>query len=157
MEKLKRLKEQYEKLEKKYKLPSFQELNEEFEIEKIAEKETELLLRNIRRCILEKLVAVSRFFELMLNPTEANLMILSMLKDIDHETKKNMEKLYKEISLIEITSLEMDLDYNEKNEAKFISDVSKSWKKLKSELKNISSHLGVNWHVKEKISDGYFG
>jgi hypothetical protein len=157
MEKLKRLKEDYEKLAKQYKLPSFKELNEEFEIEKIADKETEVLLRHIRRCILEKIVAVSRFFELMLNPTEANILLLSMLKEIDAETKKRMEKLYRELSYIEISAVELDLDYSEKAEAKFIADVSRDWKKLKASLKDISKKLETKLNVKDKLSDAYFG
>lgn len=156
MEKLERLKENYGKLMKQYKLPSFKELNEEFEIEKIADKETELLLRQIRRCMLEKISAVSRFFELMLNPTEANLMVLSLLKDISADTKKRMEKVYRELSYIELTAVELDLDYSEKNEAKFISDVSKDWKTLKAALKEISKQLDTKLYVKDK-SGSYFG
>jgi len=156
MEKLKKLKEDYEKLAKQYKLPSFKELNEEFEIEKVAEKETELMLRNIRRCMLEKIAAVSRFFELMLNPTEANLLILSLLKDLNLETKKKMEKIYRELSYIELAAVELDLDYSEKSEAKFILDVSKEWKKLKESLKDVSKQLDTKIHVKEK-AEGYFG
>ena len=157
MEKLKKLKENYIVLATKYKLPSFRELNEEFEIEKIAEKETELLLRHVRRCILEKIAAISRFFELILNPTEANLLILSLLKDVNAETKKKIEKIYKEVSLIEIASIDLDLDYNEKEEAKFISSVSKDWKKLKTGLKEVSKQLGASWHFKDVVSEGYFG
>jgi hypothetical protein len=157
MEKLRRLKENYEILMKQYRLPGFKELNEEFEIEKVAEKETELLLRNVRRCMLEKITAVSRFFELMLNPTEANLMILSLLKDTSPETKKKMEKIYRELSYIELAAVELDLDYNEKNEARFISDVSKDWRNLKDALKEISKQLDSRLHVKDKLSEGYFG
>jgi len=156
MEKLKILKENYATLAKKYKLPSFQELNEEFEIEKIAEKETEVLLRHVRRCMLEKMSSVSRFFELILNPTEANLLILSLLKDVSPETKKKIENLYKEVSLIEIASIDLDLDYNEKNEAKFIAEASKDWKKLKANLKVVSNQLGKSWHLKERTAE-YFG
>ena len=156
MEKLKRLKEQYENLAKKYRLPGFRELNEEFEIEKLADKETELLLRNVRRCMLEKISAVSRFFELMLNPTEANLMILSLLKEVSAETKKKMEKIYRELAYIEITSVELDLDYNEKNEARFIIGVSKDWKKLKGALKDVSKQLDTKLHAKDN-SGNYFG
>lgn len=156
MEKLTKLKENYEVLAKKYKLPGFKELNEEFEIEKIAEKETELLLRHVRRCMLEKISAVSRFFELMLNPTEANLMILSLLKDINMDTKRKMEKIYRELSYIELMAVELDLDYNEKSEAKYISDVSKDWKVLKASLKEVSKQLDTKLHVKDK-SGSYFG
>lgn len=151
------MKKDYESLSRKYKLPSFNELNEEFEIEKIAERDTELILKNVRRCIVEKISAVTRFFELILNPTEANLLVLSLLRDINLETKKKIEKLYKEFSIIELASLNLDLDYDEKEEAKFIINASKDWKRLKNELKSISISLGKSWNVKDRSFREYLG
>ena len=46
---LEELKKKYEKLQKQYSLPSFEKLNEEFDIEKIAENETDFLLREVRK------------------------------------------------------------------------------------------------------------
>lgn len=57
------LKKQYEPLRKKYKLPSFDELNKEFEIEKIQEKETDFILREIRKGMGEKVGAFLRFLK----------------------------------------------------------------------------------------------
>ena len=51
---LEELKKEYEKLKKKHNLPIFKGMNEDFEIEKLQEKETELLLREVRRIMIEK-------------------------------------------------------------------------------------------------------
>ena len=53
--KLKQLKEEYSKIQKKYNLPNFDKLNENFKIEKIAETETDFLIREVRESIGETL------------------------------------------------------------------------------------------------------
>ena len=79
---LEKLKKDYEKLQKKYKLPSFQQLNEEFEIERIAEHETDILLREIRKAITEKAVAFLRFLEFLINFSAAPFFLLSVIKHL---------------------------------------------------------------------------
>ena len=44
-----RLKKDYAKLQKKYSLPSFENMNQDFSIEKAAELETDYLIREIRK------------------------------------------------------------------------------------------------------------
>ena len=67
---LKDLKKEYSDLAEKYKLPSFKELNENFEIEKI-DKDTEILLRDVRKVMMEKIVNSLGFLEMFLNPMNA--------------------------------------------------------------------------------------
>ena len=66
--KLKKLKENYSIIQKKHSLPKFEELNENFFIEKLAEVETDLLIREVRRLMGDKLVNYMRFVENLLNP-----------------------------------------------------------------------------------------
>ena len=49
------LRNDYSKLEVKHILPSFKELNESFEIDKI-DKESDALLRVVRKVMMEKIV-----------------------------------------------------------------------------------------------------
>jgi len=67
---LEQLKKDYSAYEKKYKLPSFKELNESFEIEKI-ERQSDILLRIVRVIMMEKVIATQRFVESLLNPANA--------------------------------------------------------------------------------------
>ena len=52
---LENFKEEYNKIQEKYDLPSFEELNSDFAIEKAADNETEYLVREIRRYVSDKL------------------------------------------------------------------------------------------------------
>ena len=60
------LKKAYERLRQKYKLPLFGEMNNDFEIEKLQERETETLSREIRRAMMDKNVAYLKFTEILI-------------------------------------------------------------------------------------------
>ena len=77
---LEELKKDYLILQKKYKMPSFKELNEEFDIEKAAEHETDCLIREIRKAIMDKVIAYLRFVEMLLNPSNAPMFFFALVK-----------------------------------------------------------------------------
>jgi len=158
MEKLAKLKKDYEKLQNKHKLPDFNRLNEEFEIEKLQERETDFLLRNIRRAMVEKIAVVLRFLEVIVNPTEgsAPLYIFSVMKNISSDTKKIVEKVYGTLTAMELNALALDIQYDEKKEVVFINEISKEWSNVKKHLIEITEKLEVVWSH-EKSHDGYFG
>ena len=155
---LERLKHEYSVLQKKYRLPSFEELNSDFDIEKIQERESEHLLRLVRMTMIEKIVAIVRFLEVFLNPTEAPtpLFIYAILKNVKQDTKKEIETMYKDLSKIELSSLSLDIDHQEKDEARFIIELAKVWGKEKIKLKEITNKLGMNWG-KESSERNYLG
>jgi len=157
-QKLEKLKKEYKKFCKKYKLPKFSELNQEFEIEKIQEKETDFLLREIRRAISDKIAAFLRFFELFLNPQNAPVFILVLLKKLNAKDKKISEKIYHQLVKFELSSLNLDIVYNEKKESEFIKQINEGWKKLKPYLKEFSKTIERK-EVKEKVKKrkSYFG
>jgi hypothetical protein len=155
---LEKLKKDYEKLRVKYKLPGFSELNIDFEIEKVQERETDLLLRQVRRTMVEKVAVVIRFLEIIVNPAEgqAPLYVFSVIKNVTPEMKRIIERVYRELTVIELGSLSLDIDYDEKNEAKFVKDISEKWPIIKKDLKEITKKLGIVW-THEKMHDNYFG
>jgi hypothetical protein len=138
---LEHLKKQYESLRKKYSLTEFPKLNQEFEIEKIQERETELLLREIRHCMSERIASFLHFVELFLNPTMAPIFVLSAMKEVGERDKELIEKLYRELAAIELSSVALDVNYDEKKEAAFIKDVFKKWQDIKPELEEFSELL----------------
>lgn len=156
--KLEELNRRYGKYRKKYKLPSFSKLNQDFEIEKIQEKETEFLLREIRRAMSDKIVAFLRFFELFLNPTNAPVFVLAMLKTLSARDKELIEKIYHNLVSFELTSITLDIIYEEKKEAEFIKHVFKRWQSFKSELQEFSRIIErIKTKEKEKGRKSYFG
>jgi len=150
------LKKEYEKIRQKYKLPPFQYLNEEFEIEKIQERETELLLKEIRHIMTEKLAAFLHFIELFINPTMAPVFILSAMKNLGESDKKLIENIYDNLVSLELASLALDISYDEKKEAEFVKNIIKKWQDLRPELQQFSDLLAKIRPKKEK-SKGYVG
>ncbi len=156
--KLENLKKEYVKFESKYKLPSFQKLNEDFDIEKTAEHESEMVLRDIRKAIMDKSLAYLRFLELFLNPTNAPFFFFAILKNLGADDKKKIEGIYKELGEFEIDAIELDNEYAEKKEADFIKKGFKKWQEIKGEMKIIVESLRRSWKANsDKKEKAYFG
>src|SRR5271157_2792185 len=85
---------QYRKLQEKYDLPSFELLNQEFSIEKIADSKTEILTKEIRRFVADKIYNYLRFIETLLNPVNAPMFIFSIIKSLSQDDKKKLADVY---------------------------------------------------------------
>ncbi len=153
---LKDLKTHYEKLETKYKLPSFKDLNESFEIDKI-ERESDTLLRVIRKVMMEKIVNSLGFLEMLLNPMSIPRMYMSFIKAMNVEDKKLIEKIYNDFSELSLGSLECEVDYSEKVEAELIKKVFKKWQELKPEFRKIFSKIKLPVNNNSTRERSYFG
>lgn len=155
---LEKLKADYEKSRKKYNLPAFQLLNEEFEIERIAEHETELLLREIRKAITEKAIAFLRFLELMINPSAAPFFLLSVIKHLNASDKKVVNEIYRKVCEFEIKAIALDMKYSEKAEAEFIKYASCKWQEMHPEFQELSKAIGIAWNASfDRKERSYFG
>jgi NTP pyrophosphatase (non-canonical NTP hydrolase) len=158
MGKLADLKKEYSKIEKKYSLPSYAEINNEFDIEKVAEQETETLLREVRKVMIDKVIAYLRFIEMMLNPSNAPMFFFALLKGMDASDKKLLEELYTKLGKLEIDVLFVDNNYSEKSEADFIKKVFKEWKQIKDGMNKIHGSLEKCWDKKcETKEKSYLG
>jgi len=156
--KLEKLKENYLKVQEKHNLPSFEELNKDFHIEKIAELETELLIREVRRFVGDKMVNYMRFIESLLNPVNVPMFVFSIIKALNAEDKKKLSEMYQDLMKMEIVFIELDLEFSEEKESKFIKDSYKSWQKVKKDLLEILNNVKVGKNTKiEPNNKGYFG
>ena len=97
------IKEEYGNLAKKYKIPKFEALNEEFELDFIKEKQ--FLLRQVRRRINEKVIFFCRIVEGLLYPTPQNIVNATELNNFSDEKKVELEKVYRELMYYERYSL----------------------------------------------------
>lgn len=155
---LKKLKEEYSIIEKKYNLPSFSNMNEDFDIEKIIEKDTELLIREIRRAMLEKNTAYLRFIDMTINPSNSPMFLMILLKNIESTEKKFLNELYMQLGKYEIISLKLDNIYDEKAEAEFINSFYARWQEIKKEFSLFISSFEESMNKKtEKKEKGYLG
>ena len=157
--KLEALKKEYEELCAKYNLPNFQALNQEFSIEKIADLETELLTKEIRRFIADKIFNYLRFVETILNPANAPMFIFSIIKSVTPEDKKKFMSIYEKLSDLDLELIKLDLESTEKRDAEFIRHSFESWNEIKRELTPVVSKLKF---IKEDLNsekpgNKYFG
>jgi hypothetical protein len=153
-----KFKEKYKEFQLKYNLPDFSELNEEFQIEKVSDNETDFFLKEIRACISEKFFSYLRFLESILTPTDAPMFVFAITKAIGTPEKEKMIHLYKLISRLEIEIIELNLTYSEQKEAETIKNYNLLWKQVKKEFLEIVEVIKKNWDNKiEDTGKGYFG
>ncbi len=152
------LKKEYAVLARKHKLPAFDALNRDFEIEKVYERETDYLLREIRKVVMDKVLGYLRFIELLLNPTNAPLFFFGLVKSMGMDDRKTLEKIYSRLGEFEIDVIDLDNDYSWENEVKFVNKVFKEWQEIKGDLKGVVGSLRSGWSQKtEKKEKGYAG
>src|SRR3989344_6991757 len=124
------LKKEYEALRKKYKqLPSFKELDNEFELSMNPLKEiyeVNYPLRWIRRRMVDKIGWVANFLQNVLAPNPAFLVNIQESKFLESEREKIMV-LLKDLMYLARRSMFFDLNLNDKTEAEFIASVHREW------------------------------
>ncbi len=155
---LEQLKIDYSLFEKKYSLPSFDKLNQEFSIEVLTEARTDFLVRCVRKIIAEKIVFFSKFIEVLLNPSEGgSLFIFSIAKTLKQEDRKVLADIFERISKFELESLKRDLDYSEKEEAALVKKMHSFWEESKKPLLEVMEIIDSNWENKSgKSEKSYF-
>ncbi len=153
---LKELKQKYNLVSRKYELPEFDELAEDFDIEKIAEKETSFLLREVRRAINEKIVAYLHLFETFMNPSSAPMFIFSILKNIREEEREKIKEIYQSLAKLQIKVMQLDTIYSEENEAEFIKEAFNNWQIQKKQAHDILEKLD-KFESNKEDKRGYFG
>ncbi len=155
---LEKLKKEYEKYKIKYNLPNFEKINEDFEIEKLQGKETDLFLREVRRSIIDKIVAYLRFIETFINPVNAPLLFLTLIKSLEASERKSLHELYLRLGKFEIESVVLDNVYDEKKESEFIKKIFKEWQETKKEFDKVVQSMMKNMEAKGEMREkGYLG
>ena len=149
------IKGEYSKL--KYKLPEFEEINEDFELEFIKDKP--FLIRQIRRRINEKVIFFCRIIEGLLYPTQQHIINVTELKSCSDEEKKQLEKIYRELMYYERESLLLDVIPNDKKEVNYINNVFDFWKKIRKQMENIVRVMQDSWKKEDTDleKNNYFG
>jgi len=152
------LKKDYKKVQEKYNLPDFIELNKDFHIEKIAEIKTEFLIREIRKFMADRFSNYLRFVEALLNPQNAPMFVFSVVKSIGNEDKKKLTEIYKKLAKIEVELIELDIQFVEQKEVEFVKQSYKTWQEIKKDLLDVVKIIKKNWDNKGEVNGKqYFG
>jgi len=155
---LDKFKEKYKKLASKYSLPDFKYINENFEVENIVLEDTDLILKKIRKQIMEKVFWHLRTLETFINPQSAPLFIFNIIKGFNEEDKKSVGKLYKVFAKFEVEAYSLEIDYNEEKEAELINHICKKWKDINEDLRGLYDSMKKSYDQEAKKQDkSYFG
>ncbi|MBS3074648.1 hypothetical protein J4447_04340 [Candidatus Pacearchaeota archaeon] len=156
--KLEKLKNEYSKLQEKYSLPSFEELNNYFDIDLVAGKHFDRLLRAVRRRMTEKTSSYLRFMEVFLNPAQAPLFYMMLAKNMSEEGRKAINEIYFELGRIEILHLEVENTGSDEREAEFIKEIFGCWPKIREHIGVLVDIFKKGWKKKSELKDKtYFG
>ncbi|MBI1969771.1 hypothetical protein HYS48_03690 [Candidatus Woesearchaeota archaeon] len=151
------IKETYHKLQKKHKqLPDFSLLDREFEISTI--ENTQFLLREIRRKIVERIETLVDLLEEFLQP-EATVVNLQESKVFTEAEKKDMFVLFRKCMLAHRSALQIGISGKEEEHAKFIAEITADWDKVKKQMHRILEKVKEAWRIDESVEEetGYFG
>jgi RNA processing factor Prp31 len=155
-DKLEKLKAEYEKLRQKYKLPSFDELNNEFEIYDI--KPNSFIIREIRRRIIRKMEDFLSLLNPILNPNPNSLHSMIETKIFEKQDMEPMFEFYKKLFQLAHKSIPASLE-SESAEAAWINEVWKAWPDLKKQITGYSKKITEGWGKVEPevFTDKYLG
>jgi hypothetical protein len=152
------LEKEYSKFKDKYNLPSWSNLSEDFDVNKVEEKEPTYLVRAIRRAMNEKFSAYLHLVELFINPNNPPLFVMSAMRNVNGSEKEIVKGLYKELSKMQIEVMRLDTAYDEKKEAAFVSSTFNQWQKMKPKMLQLIEKLGEGLEKEdESKKTGYFG
>jgi len=148
---------EYEKLSKKYKLPKFKDLNEQFEIVDL--ENVNFLLRNILRKIADKLEFYSNLINDLLQPDTSSLSSMHETKFLSEEDRNGMYALFKKIMKTYRNIIVLVLENDEKNQANFLRGFFAEWVGIKKQLIDYISKMKDSWDKEMKIQEtpGYLG
>jgi hypothetical protein len=148
----------YNELAQKHSLPEFQKIAEDFDIEKIQDKESTFLIREVRRSINEKIAAYLHLFETLINPSAPPMFVFSILRNISSQDKETIKKIYKALSRTQIEIMKLDTIYNEKQEAKFINETFIIWQEFKPTIMKVIESLETSFEIDDTSKKrSYFG
>ena len=146
------IEKEYNNLYKKYKLPNFKQIDEEFEISDL-ESTNFLMSGNLRR-IGEKLEFYANIINDLLQPDTSSISGMHETRFFTEDEKNEIYVTFKRLMKLHRTILESVLNHDEKNQAEFLKDFFIEWIKIKKELLVYISKMKDSW-VKETTIDEY--
>jgi hypothetical protein len=152
------IKKEYEILKNKYSLPEFEKLAEDFDVEKIVEKATSFILRDVRRAIGERISVYLHFFETLINPAAPPMFIFSILKNLEERDREKIREVYRKLANLQISAMKLDTFYKEKDEAEFIKKANEKWGDIKKKTHELLDDFEKKFKAdSESIKKDYFG
>lgn len=150
------IEKKYNEISGNHSLPGYEDLNREFEIYSV--EESEFLLREIRKKIVEKIDDFLKVLEPVLQP-ETILSDMHECRFFSDSDKREIFSTYKRLKFFEKMSFETSIDENDEKTAKFINSVFSEWSNLKQDVLEVILKLKDSWLQDTDIEEelGYMG
>ncbi len=138
---------EYQKIKEKYKLPSFEYMDNEFEISAIKIPDSGIFIKAILRSLNNKVGLIINYFEPVITPQQTMHSMIE-LNGIDENGKKEIYDLYRKLGLMYHELCLSELETEEKI-AEQINKTTKDWNKLKSKILSCLHILNKAWEKEE--------
>lgn len=99
-----------------------------------------------------------RFVETLINPVNAPMSIMSIVKTLGENEKNKLTEIYKKLVKNEVMVVETDINFSEEKEAEFIIETYKVWQEIKKDFSDVFEAINKNWDNKTQGNNkNYFG
>ena len=151
------IEKEYSNLSKKYKLPKFKEIDNEFEISALENEK--FLIKNILRNISEKLESYIEFISNLVHPDGSSISSMYEIRFFSEDEKNGMYNLFKKLMKIDRNIAELVLRNDEKEQSDFLNKFFIDWMDIKKELVDYIKKMKDSWEKQSTIEEdiGYFG
>ncbi|MBI4144931.1 hypothetical protein HY493_01875 [Candidatus Woesearchaeota archaeon] len=151
------VKDAYDVLRKKYNLPSFNDLSDEFEICDIEDEAH--VLRSVRHRIQDRLDFASEIIETICHPDPNSVRAMTECSFFNDKDKHSAMLLSQRLMALWRSTTEAELVNEEKTDAELIKLVMKEWPKLKEGLVPFVRKMKDHWQVSQVQTQdlGYLG
>ncbi len=151
------IEQEYARLSKKYKLPKFKDIDDEFEISALDNEK--FLIKNILRGISEKLEFYIEFISSLVHPDGSSISSMYEIRFFSEDEKNGMYNLFKRLMKIDRNIIELVLKNDEKEQSDFLNKFFNDWQNVKRELLRYIEKMKDSWEKQSTIEEdiGYFG
>ena len=153
------LKEQYTTLIKKYRLPSYDDIDHDFELLAIPSiLEIGKPLAFVRRRMNDKLAWMCNLIQSLLSPTPGSYISMYESGLFTKEERDEMSKLLRDLMRLERTSVALDIEGAEHKDAAFVSEIFARWPIWKKQMLALTQKLIKGWEEEKKTQkSSYLG
>ncbi len=146
------VRKEYESLEKKYKLPKFDEINKEFELVSIELEISGIFIKAILRLILNRISVFLGYIEPALSAVPVSPHVMIEMSNLSKDDKKEIYNHFKQLSYLYHKLCESDLE-DEKAIAENINWLFKKWGDIKKNQKRCMEKITKAWLEKDVFID----
>jgi len=135
--------ELYAPAARQYKLPEYDELNHDFEVDTI-DPECKHLLKEVAKKVFERLDMFKKILETTIQP-DASILTMQEAEFLSEADYDKVGDALRHLMRLDRTLLLAELENDEKAYAEFINEAMREWPRIKQELTPIVKRMQQGW------------